>query len=197
MSVLNAALAGELYLKAIVAKEHPLLIFRDLFQLDDPSSSDLTINHIIERGKTYGLEHLPKLLWVATGERLPDLASFEQLRRARNAIQHFCAPDEGVVDLRQVALAFLYKNIDPLIERHFGTYAIRFHEDFNIGYDYVVAALIRRELLFSIPPDFEIDEIDLREPLSLASPRYRIEFERRIADRGLTLDRNGHVGSQR
>ena len=43
MSVLNAALAGELFLKAIIAKEHPLLIFRDLFQLDDPGNQDLKI----------------------------------------------------------------------------------------------------------------------------------------------------------
>jgi hypothetical protein len=35
MSILNAATAGELFLKAIIAKEHPLLIFRDLFQLDE------------------------------------------------------------------------------------------------------------------------------------------------------------------
>jgi len=38
MRILNAALAGELFIKVIVANEHPLLIFRDLFQLDDPSN---------------------------------------------------------------------------------------------------------------------------------------------------------------
>jgi hypothetical protein len=58
MSVLNAALAGELFLKAIIAKEHPLLIFRDLFQLDDPGNQDLKIEHVIEKGKTYNFEHL-------------------------------------------------------------------------------------------------------------------------------------------
>ncbi|MER9673443.1 hypothetical protein [Mesorhizobium sp. M0208] len=104
MSVLNAAMAGELFIKAIVAKEHPLLIFRDLFQLDDPVNQDLKIEHIIEKGKTYNFEHLAKLLWVATGERLPDLDSFEKLRKARNAIQHFCSPGENV-DLRRLALS--------------------------------------------------------------------------------------------
>jgi hypothetical protein len=68
MSILNAATAGELFLKAIVAREHPLLIFRDLFQLDDPISADLKLEHIIQKGRTYDFEQLPKLLWVSTGE---------------------------------------------------------------------------------------------------------------------------------
>ena len=35
VSVLNTAHAGELFLKASIAKEHPLLIFKDLFGFDD------------------------------------------------------------------------------------------------------------------------------------------------------------------
>ena len=35
ISVLNTAHAGELFLKAMIAREHPLLIFKDLFGLDD------------------------------------------------------------------------------------------------------------------------------------------------------------------
>jgi hypothetical protein len=68
----NAATAGELFLKAIISKEHPLLIFRDLFQLDDPTNDDLRLEHLIQKGRTYDFEQLPKLLWVSTGERLPD-----------------------------------------------------------------------------------------------------------------------------
>jgi len=180
MAVLNAALAGELFLKAIIATEHPLLIFRDLFQLDDPSNQDLTIEHIIDKGRTYGFEHLPKLLWVSTGERLPDLESFERLRKARNTLQHFCAPEQ-TVDLSGVALEFLYKNIDPLIHRYFGLYAIEYHEDVSIGYDYVVRCLVGRELFFSIPEDFEVPEINLEEALSKTSHEYCSEFERRVS----------------
>lgn len=182
MSVLNAALAGELFLKAIIAKEHPLLIFRDLFQLDDPSNHDLKIEHVIEKGKTYGFEQLPKLLWVSTGERLPDIESFEQLRKARNALQHFCSPN---VDLSSLSLQFLYKNVDPLINRHFNLYAIEYHEDVSVGYDYVVGSLIGNELLFSVPDDFEVTEIDLRKALSKCSPKYRKELTRRLTDKGV------------
>lgn len=186
MSVLNAALAGELFLKAIIAKEHPLLIFRDLFQLDDPNNHDLKIDHIIEKGRTYNFEHLPKLLWVSTGERLSDIESFDKLRRARNAIQHFCSPAERV-DLRRVALEFLYKNIDPLINKHFGLFAIEYHEDTSIGFDYIVGCLIRHELFFSIPNEFVITEIDLKEELAVSSPYYRDELTRRLSAKGIDL----------
>lgn len=181
MCVLNAALAGELFLKTIIAVEHPLLIFRDLFQLDDPNNPDLTIEHIIEKGRTYNFEHLPKLLWVSTGERLPDMKSFEALRKARNAIQHFCSPSDKL-DLRRLALEFLYKNIDPLIKEHFGLYAIEYHEDTSVGYDYVVDCLVRHELLFSVPDNFEITEIDLDQAVAKTSTTYRNELEKRLSN---------------
>jgi hypothetical protein len=179
MCILNAAQAGELFLKAIVAQEHPLLIFRDLFQLNDPTNHDLTIEHIIEKGRTYDFEHLPKLLWVATGERLPDVDSFERLRKARNAIQHFCSPSDNV-DLRRLSLEFLYKNIDPLINKRFGLCAIEYHEDVSVGYDYVVSCLIKHELLFSVPKQFEVTEIDLDELVAQSSATYRQEIEERL-----------------
>jgi hypothetical protein len=186
MSVLNAALAGELFLKANIAKEHPLLIFRDLFQLDDPSNYDLKIEYLIEKGRTHNFEHLPKLLWVSTGERLPDIDSFERLRKARNALQHFCSPG-AMLDLRRLALEFLYNNIDPLINRHFDLFAIEYHEDVSVGYDYVVRCLIMNELLFSIPDKFRLTEIDLNDELSNSSIKYRNEIKSRLAAKGVDL----------
>jgi hypothetical protein len=94
MSVLNTAHAGELFLKAIIAKEHPLLIFKDLFGLDDSGNYPLDINSLVQHGKTHDFGKLPQVLWVTTGKRVPNMKCFERLRRARNAIQHFCAPDE-------------------------------------------------------------------------------------------------------
>jgi len=174
MGVLHAALAGELFLKAIIAKEHPLLIFRDLYHLDQPQNVDISLDEIIENGRTYNFEHLPRLLWVATGERIADPDSFEKLRKARNSIQHFCLPDG--IDLRALSLQFLYNNIDPLIQKHFGIYSIEYHEDHGISYDYVVRCLIGHGLRFSVPPDFGVTEIDLEEELSSASKSYQKWF---------------------
>jgi hypothetical protein len=157
-----------------------------LFQLDDPGNHDLKLEHIIEKGRTYNLEHMPKLLWVSTGERLPDLKSFEKLRQARNAVQHFCSPT-NVADLRKLALTFLYKNIDPLIKKHFDLYAIEYHEDTGVSYDYVVGALIRQELLFSVPEDFEVTEIRLDEALKDCSIQYKNALAKRFKAAGLDL----------
>jgi hypothetical protein len=179
MGVLHSALAGELFLKAIIAKEHPLLIFRDLYHLDQPQNANISLAEIIENGRTYNFEHLPRLLWVATGERIADPQTFDKLRKVRNSIQHFCLP-EGV-DLRRLSLEFLYRNIDPLIHRHFGIHSIEYHEDHSISYDYVVQCLIAHELEFSFPLDFRVTEIDLDEVLSRTSKRYQKWFANAVS----------------
>ena len=184
MSILNTATAGELFLKAIIAKEHPLLIFKDFFQLDDNSREGLTLERIIEKGKTYSLNELPKLLWITTGERVPDEKTFEKLKNARNSIQHFCIPTD-IEDMRRLSLEFIYKNIDPLIYKHFNMYAIEYHEDHSVSYDYLVACLIHHEILFSIPDDFEVTEIDLVEIINSTSKKYQSDLKLRFTEKGL------------
>jgi hypothetical protein len=170
ISITNTAHAGELFLKAIIAKEHPLLIFRDLFNLDDSHAVSLGLVDLIKRGKTHDFEKLPQVLWVVTGERIPNAACFERLRRARNSIQHFCAPEDE--DFRALSLEFIYTIIDPLIQKHFGFHAIEYHED-HVGYDHVVGALLRREIKFSMPKDFDLTEIRVGEELKGAKASYR------------------------
>lgn len=174
MSVLNAAHAGELFLKALIATEHPLLIFKDLFNLDDKRSDFLDIDHLLKNGRTHDFEKLPQVLWAVTGIRLPDMDSFDRLRRARNAVQHFCAPDQ--LSLSTTALEFIYRNIDPLIRDRFGIYAIQHHEDNSVSYDYVVQCLMGLNLKFSVPPDFRVTEIDLDEALRDCTSEYQEWF---------------------
>lgn len=176
--VINTAHAGELFLKAIIAREHPLLIFKDLFSLDEKKDEQLDIEILIQRGKTYDFERLPQILWAVTGRRLPNPKCFDRLRRARNAIQHFCPSDE--LDFRSLSLEFIYTIIDPLIAECFGLFAINYHEDPSVGYDYVVGALLRAEFRFSIPDDFNLTEIDASEELTDASPEYRDWFKTQL-----------------
>lgn len=171
ISVINTAHAGELFLKAIIAKEHPLLIFRDIFSLDDSQAGSVELAQLIKKGKTHDFDKLPQVLWVATGERIPNTDCFERLRRARNSIQHFCAPEDE--DFRALSLEFIYTIIDPLIFKHFGIFAIECHEDHSVGYDYLVGTLLRRQLKFSVPNDFAIGEIDIADELSGAERSYR------------------------
>ncbi|KFE33753.1 hypothetical protein [Thioclava atlantica] len=178
MSVLNAAHAGELVLKAIIAREHPLLIFNDIFKLDDERSDGLDLEKLIRKGKTHSFEQLPKVLWAVTGIRTPNLECFDRLRKARNSIQHFCAPDDD--DLRALSLEFLYTIIDPLLADCFGVYTIEYHEDPSVGYDYVVGALIAGEIRFTMPNDFDLSEIEVPKLLREASEDYRVWFSREV-----------------
>lgn len=171
MSILNTAHAGELFLKALIASEHPLLIFKDLSALDDNRADELGLQTLLTRGRTHDFEKLPQVLWATTGIRIPNSDCYERLRQARNAIQHFCAPE--VQDLSGLSLEFIYTIIDPLIAEWFGLYAIRYHEDHGVGYDYVVGSLLRRQLRFSIPDDFRITEIRLSDEIDDAGDDYK------------------------
>ncbi|MGU3398524.1 hypothetical protein ACLBWS_02060 [Brucellaceae bacterium D45D] len=170
--ILNTAHAGELFLKAAIAKEHPLLIFKDLFGLDDGQATEIDIESLIKKGKTHDFEKLPQILWAVSGIRIPRRDYFERLRKARNAIQHFCAPDDE--DFRALSLNFIYRIIDPLIYSTFGLYAIEFHEDHNIGYDYLVERLVRSQLKFSVPDDFSVGGVSLSKALDGVSQEYRL-----------------------
>lgn len=178
ISILNAAHAGELFLKAIIAKEHPLLIFKDVFNLDDNKSGALDIAGLLQKGRTHDFEKLPHVLWATTGIRLPNPKCYERLRKARNAIQHFCAPEDE--SFGELSLEFIYTIIDPLIAKNFGIHAIEYHEDHSVSYDYVVGRLLRAELRFTLPKDFAVTEIDLADELADVSDAYRNWFVREL-----------------
>lgn len=182
MCILNAAHAGELFLKAIIAREHPLLIFKDLFSLDDNKGKLLDIETLIRRGRTHDFERLPPVLWATTGRQIPNRECYERVRLARNSIQHFCAPEKE--DLRVLSLEFIYTIIDPLIMEVFGLFAIEYHEDPSVGYDYVVSSLLGRELKFSIPDDFTIAEISMTEILGGTSAKYKNWIKKQVTKIG-------------
>lgn len=176
VSVLNASRAGELFIKAAIAAQHPLLIFQNIFDFDDGVSDEIDIERVLTRARTHDFQHLPKILWTVLGERIPDLDSFERIRSMRNAIQHFYHPaglDNYGQEASNLSLEFIYKNIDPIINKHFGLHAIEFHEDHSVGYDYVVASLLRRQIKFTVPHDFSVSEISIYEESSSSSSEYR------------------------
>ncbi|MCT2401841.1 hypothetical protein [Novosphingobium mangrovi (ex Huang et al. 2023)] len=174
MSVLNAAHAGELFIKAIIATEHPLLIFKDVPGLDDNGSADLDFPTLLKRGRTYDFDKLPQMLWATTGIRIPHPDCYERLRKYRNAVQHFCPPDDD--DPSDLALEFIYNIIDPLIRDRFGLFAIEHHEDHLVGYDYLVGTLLRSGIRFSLPDDFDLGEIDARREIAGADDGYKAWF---------------------
>ncbi len=184
ISIMNAAHAGELFIKAIIAKEHPLLIFKNIFELDDNEESEISIERLVSKAKTHDFHQLPKILWAVNKCRVPDMESYEDTRKMRNAVQHFFDPNglEGIGQkARRVSLEFIYKNIDPLIKEHFGLYAINYHQDHSVGYDYLVSCIVGNELKFSIPDDFSLSEISLDEELNGVEPEYRRWLESELS----------------
>ncbi|MEP1613510.1 MAG: hypothetical protein ABJL72_16525 [Roseobacter sp.] len=102
--------------------------------------------------------------------------SFNKLRKARNAIQHFCAPEIGRPG--DLALTFLYRNIDPLIKRHFSVDAVNFIEPDDIGY--LIENLVHLELRFSSSEVIKISEFDVSKALKNISDAYRKKVEQQI-----------------
>ena len=182
ISILNSAHAGELFLKAAIAREHPLLLFKEIYSFDDEMSEYLEIENMIKRGKTHEFDRLPHILWAATGMRIENKECFDRLRKARNAIQHFCAPDSE--KFSELSLEFIYTVIDPLISKLFGICAIDYHEDHSIGYDYIVARLIKSELPFTLSKDFDIGDISLKHELKNTSAKYQRWLEGELSKIG-------------
>jgi hypothetical protein len=113
-----AAHGAELLIKSAIAAEHPLLLFDSkMFARQVPKDDDLELTHLFER-ETINFQQLPYALWAATSYRLPSPEMFDEFRRLRNKIEHFCVPpNERVIDL---TLKFLFVVIDPVLRRFWG-----------------------------------------------------------------------------
>ena len=177
-SILNSVHAGELVIKAIIAEEHPLLIFRDLFSLykDD---AELTLQQLMLQGKSHDLSKLPQVLWAVTGQRIASKEIFKKALLVRNTIQHFLSPKN--TDLGHIALEFLYTIVDPLLADNFGIFAIEYHDNPD-DYGYLVERLIHHEIKFSMPKDFGLEslEADGKGALENSSNEYREWFKKEL-----------------
>ncbi len=122
LSVLQAAHAAEILIKARIAQEHPLLIFDTLPKPDSATESTLGLKELIEEGKTFQYSELPARLWAVTGITLPNLEKYRSFGRLRNAIQHFASPQD--LNVSQETVSFIYSVIDPFINSCWGLFAM-------------------------------------------------------------------------
>ena len=151
LSVLNAAHAAELLIKARIAAEHPLLVFT---QLPKSTHADagavLDFRDLFERGLTLEFHELPERLWAATGQKLPSLDSYQRFGKFRNAIQHFAPPQE---DASARTLEFVFSVLDPFIHDNWGLFAIDFNEEFGDHYEHIFETLVERDIRPLISPE--------------------------------------------
>ncbi len=176
LSVLQAAHACEILIKARIAQEHPLLIFEQLPKAQSDEET-LSMQRLVESGRTYQFSDLPDRLWATTGLRLPAIERYRDFGRLRNTIQHFVVP-KGL-NVSTEAARFIYEVIDPLIYECWGLYAVDYNEDHE-PYVYLVAGLVRRGIRFLVSPgvmdDFQSIDLDWPE----GDKEYRREMEARF-----------------
>jgi hypothetical protein len=177
LSVLQAAHAAELIIKARIAQEHPLLIFDKLPSSIKSSGSALSLKDLLNEGRTFEWKDLPERLWAVTGQSIPSRATFDNFGKLRNSIQHF-AP--GIVkDPGGETLRFVFEVIDPFINQSWGLFAVDYDEDYE-RYVYFVHALISRKILFLVSPDAAAAFENWDTDWSRVSKRYKNEIIARV-----------------
>ena len=165
LSVTHAAHAAEIILKARIAEEHPLLIFKKLpSQLS--TSKELTVNELFAYAKSYLYVELPDLLWATTGIRIEKIEEFKAFGKLRNQITHFAVP---AVDLPTETMKFAITVLDPIVEKFWGKSAIPYAEDWD---DVIISEGYLETQLNQI--GIEIDE-RLRAILGADSRKYAEE----------------------
>lgn len=177
LSVLQAAHAAEILIKARIAEEHPLLIFEQLPRSAQVDGDNLELGDLLEKGRTIQYAALPDRLWATTGIRLPNIETFQDFGKLRNKIQHFTSPSKH--NCSQETIEYIFKVIDPFINDCWGLYAVDYNEDYE-PYIYFVEGLICRGVPFLVSPGAveNTEIIDLAWPED--NPEYRTEMETRF-----------------
>jgi len=177
-SVLQAAHAAELLLKARIAQEHPLLIFQELPRSTKVSGTFIELEDLFIEGKTIQWSDLPERLWATTGILLPNKSKFIEFGKLRNGIQHF-APPQSNSDIGGSTLSFVFDVIDPFINDCWGLYAIDYNED-SEPYAYFANALASREILFLVSKEAAEDSNNWDIDWAKVTKGYKDEMIKRI-----------------
>lgn len=119
MCVVHAAHAAEILLKARIAQEDLLQIFYKL-----PKSDPITLNDLIENGRTFSYQELPAQLSKIAGIEISQISQYKEFGRLRDKIIHFSMPNAENLD--QLTLNYSLELLDPLVESFWGRSVIEF-----------------------------------------------------------------------
>lgn len=185
LGVLQAAHACEIFLKARLAQEHPLLIFDSL----PKSTSDcvnkttglLDFESLLEKGQTITYYELPEKVWAATGVKIKNLKLYNDFGKLRNSIQHFAAPRR---DVSLQTSQFIYEIIDPFINSEWGMCATDFCDD-SEGYEYLIPVLASRNIDFIVSQKIDGGLNELSTLIKDGTDAYIKKMMQRGRDAGL------------
>ncbi|MGX8710917.1 MAG: hypothetical protein ACQGTM_11810 [bacterium] len=180
LSILQAAHAAEIIIKARIAQEHPLLVFDEFPKLPKGEGSPLTVQNLFEKGKTIQWSDLPTRLWATTGIKIPNQDKFYNFGKLRNGVQHFSLLPSGN-DTSKITLEFVFDVIDPFINECWGLFAIDFDEDYD-SYENFPLTLIRNEIPFLVSPDAAKHRDTWNDNLENANVKYKEIMLERIRE---------------
>lgn len=178
LSVLQAAHAAELLIKARIAQEHPLLIFELIPRSTKAVGTHLDFEDLFKNGRTVQWSELPERLWATTGQPIPNKNKFVSFGHLRNSIQHFASPTN--INTSEESLKFVFDVVDPFIYENWGLYAIDYDEDYE-QYVYFINTLVNKEILFLVSPEAAKCFSDWDVDWSKVKPHYKNEIDNRVA----------------
>ncbi len=149
LAVLQAAEAAELLLKARIAEEHPLLLFRTMPPMPRRGVPVRDLQSFFEEGETHGYSDLPEHLWATTGIELPGVDRYRAFGRLARSIKH--RPPTSGFDAIQEVLRFVFEVLDPFLEAGWGFVAMDFFEDSDRTPD-LLGLLLQRRVAFLMSP---------------------------------------------
>lgn len=182
LSVLQAAHAMEILIKARIAEENPLFIF-DSLPKHNQNEDILNFRNLLYESRTIQYSKLPDKLLDKTGIKLSNRNLYDDFGKLRNSIQHFSRPLDK--DCGKETLEYIYGVIDPFINECWGLYAINYNEDTE-PYQYLLEGLINREIEFLVPENILKNELDNLD-FSLCSYNYKKKMISLFEKSGYTL----------
>jgi hypothetical protein len=128
LSVVHAAHGAEILIKARIAEEHPLLIFKS-YPKSNTTKDVLSIKELFKYGRTLMYSELPEVLWATTGYRIKELDRYQKFGELRNIIVHISAvPD---CEASTETLKFPLEVLDYIVQDFWGESLIYYSQEWD------------------------------------------------------------------
>jgi hypothetical protein len=166
-AVLQTAHATEIILKAIIAEQHPSLIFRDFPRLIRDFEDKSISFKLFEDGETLSYDQLPDKLWETRKYKLKGEHIYRRFGKLKNTIPYIFIQEQQ--NSNQEILTFIYEVIDPLIQDFWGLYAVHYVDLTNDpdSLENTVEYLLKLNISFLIPDSNRGIVSDLKLKLNL------------------------------
>lgn len=127
LCVIDAAHGIELIIKARIAQEHPLLIFKDI-PMNQEKYKLIDYEQLYDKGKTYSYSELPNILWATTGYKIKNIKQYKDFGKLRNGLMHFAVPKDN---LAHKTLLFVFEYVDHIVQDLWGENIVKYAEEFD------------------------------------------------------------------